>query len=85
MDEGVQFLAGVVGRPGGKSGETEICWFGMGGEVAGLYRGPLGRLRVDGDEGDVVGQAVSEGRGDVRAMSSGAGGGAGDGSLEVAL
>ena len=51
----------------------------------GLHQEPLGRLHIDGDEGDVVGQAVSEGRGDARAMSSGAGGGTGDGSLEVAL
>ena len=46
--------------------------------VASPHRGPLGRLGVDGDEGDVVGKAVSVGRGGVRSTKFEAGHGTGE-------
>jgi len=46
--------------------------------VASLHRGPLGRLGIDGDEGDVVGKAVSVGRGDARSTRFEAGHGMGE-------
>ena len=46
--------------------------------VASLGRGPLGRLGVDGDKGDVIGKVVSVRRGDVWSMNSEFGHGTGE-------
>ncbi len=46
--------------------------------VASLGRGPLGRLGVDGDKGDVIGKVVSVRRGDVWPTNSEVGHGTGE-------